>query len=116
MMASESKVQAIRERIFADLGLYQEVSGLFDGAWGAGADGRRVAVHSPIDGSRLADVAVASEADFDRLVERAWASFREWSAIPSPKRGESYGQSAVACAGTWTALGCLLRSRWGRRR
>ncbi len=87
MMASESKVQAIRERIFADLGLYQEVSGLFDGAWGAGADGRRVAVHSPIDGSRLADVAVASEADFDRLVERAWGSFREWSAIPSPKRG-----------------------------
>ena len=87
-MESGSGIQAIRDRVFADLGLYQEVSGLFDGAWGAGADARRVAVHSPIDGSRLADVAVASEADFDRLLGNAWASFREWSAIPPPKRGE----------------------------
>ena len=87
-MESGSRIQAIRDRIFANLGLYQEVSGLFDGAWGAGADGRRVAVRSPIDGARLADAAVSSEAEFDRLVEHAWTSFREWSGIPAPKRGE----------------------------
>ncbi len=87
-MESGSDVQAIREQVFAELGLYQEVSGLFDGGWGAGAEGRRLPVHSPIDGARLADIAVASGAEFDRLIEQAWASFREWSAIPAPKRGE----------------------------
>ena len=87
-MGAGNDIRAIREQVFAGLGLYQEVSGLFDGGWGAGAQGRRLAVHSPIDGSRLADVAVASEDDFGRLIENAWASFREWSGIPAPKRGE----------------------------
>ena len=87
-MGSGNDIRAFSERVFADLGLYQEVSGLFDGGWRAGAQGRRLAVHSPIDGAQLADVAVASEEDFGRLIENAWASFREWSRIPAPKRGE----------------------------
>ena len=79
---------AVRERVFTNLGLYQQLSGQYDGEWGAGDGRRRVAVHSPINGAWLADVAIAGAADYDRLMERAWAAFREWAQVPAPKRGE----------------------------
>ena len=87
-MPNNSDLIAVKDRVFADLGLYEQVSGLYDGQWLAGEGRRRLAVHSPIDGERLADIAVSGEEDYDRMIERAWASFEEWSRVPAPKRGE----------------------------
>ena len=87
-MPNNSDLIAVKDRVFADLGLYEQVSGLYDGQWLAGEGRRRLAVHSPIDGGRLADVAVSGEEDYARMIERAWASFEEWSRMPAPKRGE----------------------------
>ena len=87
-MQSKSEFELVKERVFNDLGLYQQVSGLYDGQWLAGEGRRRLAVHSPINGERLADVAIAGEDDYDRLMERAWTAFQEWSLVPAPKRGE----------------------------
>ena len=87
-MANSSGFQAVKDRVFADLGLYEQVSGLYDGQWLAGEGRRRISVHSPINGEWLADVAAAADEDYDRMVERAWASFEEWSRVPAPKRGE----------------------------
>lgn len=83
----DSDFHSVKDRVFADLGLYQQVSGLYDGQWLSG-EGRRLAVHSPINGEWLADVAVGDGKDYDRLIERAWSSFEEWSQVPAPKRGE----------------------------
>ena len=113
-MGSGNDIRAFRERVFADLGLYQEVSGLFDGGWGAGAQGRRLAVHSPIDGAQLADVAVASEEDFGRLIENAWASFREWSRIPAPKRGEVVRAIGERLRRHMDSLGLLIALEVGK--
>ncbi len=87
-MADISDFHSVKDRVFADLGLYQQVSGLYDGQWLSGEGRRRVAVHSPINGEWLADVAVGDGKDYDRLIERAWSSFDEWSQVPAPKRGE----------------------------
>lgn len=87
-MANSSDIRTVKDRVFADLGLYEQVSGLYDGQWVAGEGRRRIAVHSPINGEWLADVAVAGDEDYDRMTERAWASFDEWSLVPAPKRGE----------------------------
>ena len=87
-MQSKSEFDLVKERVFTDLGLYKQVSGLYDGQWLAGEGRRRLAVHSPINGERLADVAIAGEDDYDRLMERAWTAFQEWSLVPAPKRGE----------------------------
>lgn len=87
-MVNSSGVRAARDRVFAELGLHRQVSGLYDGQWGSGEGRRRVAVASPIDGSQLAQVAAAGPDDYDRLVSRAWESYREWSRIPAPGRGE----------------------------
>ena len=87
-MGHDIEFRSARERVFTDLGLFQQLSGQYDGQWGAGDGRRRVAVHSPINGAWLADVAVAGAADYGRLMERAWAAFREWALVPAPKRGE----------------------------
>ncbi|MDE0198105.1 MAG: aldehyde dehydrogenase family protein [Caldilineaceae bacterium] len=87
-MANSSDFREVKDRVFADLGLYEQVSGLYDGQWLAGEGRRRVPVFSPINGERLADVALAGEEDYDRMIERAWVSFEEWSRVPAPKRGE----------------------------
>ena len=83
-----SEFEAVKDRVFADLGLYRQVSGLYDGQWLAGEGRRRLAVHSPINGEWLADVAVAGNDDYDRLMERAWIAYQEWSQVPAPKRGD----------------------------
>lgn len=87
-MESNSDFQSVKDRVFTDLGLYQQVSGLYDGQWLTGEGLRRVSVHSPINGEWLADVAVGGASDYDRLMERAWSAFEEWSRVPAPKRGE----------------------------
>ena len=87
-MANKHEFEQVKDRVFADLGLYEQVTGLYDGQWVTGDGRRRIAVHSPINGERLADIAVAEEDDYDRMIERAWASFEAWSRVPAPKRGE----------------------------
>jgi len=44
---------------------------LIDGSWSPGADGRTVALHSPITGEHLADVAQAAPVDVERAVAAA---------------------------------------------
>ena len=100
-MTSDSDFQQVKDRVFADLGLYEQVSGLYDGQWLAGDGRRRIAVQSPINGERLADIAVGDEDDYDCMIERAWASFGEWSRVPAPKRGEVV-----------RAIGERLRANW----
>lgn len=48
----------------------------------------RLEVHSPIDGSRLADVAAGSAADVDSAVEAANDAFPAWAALGPNGRGE----------------------------
>ncbi|MDG6996401.1 MAG: aldehyde dehydrogenase family protein [Nitrososphaerota archaeon] len=44
-------------------------------------------VVSPIDGSTIAKVALASEKDYDHVVQVARESFLKWRLIPAPQRG-----------------------------
>ena len=39
-MAFDAHFRAVAGQVFNDLGLYQQVSGLYDGQWGAGGDSR----------------------------------------------------------------------------
>lgn len=81
-------VSEVKNRIFSELGLDELNSGLFTGEW-AGTGGRKTLdVHSPIDGSRLAQVALASGDDYADMISRAWDSYHIWSKLPAPRRGE----------------------------
>ncbi len=50
--------------------------------------GGPLAVHSPIDGARIASVAVTDPADMPAVIARAQAAFRLWREVPAPRRGE----------------------------
>jgi len=113
-MSNSTEFQLVKDRVFADLGLYEQVSGLYDGQWLAGEGRRRIAVHSPINGERLAEVAVAEEDDYSRLIERAWMSFEEWSLVPAPKRGEVVREIGDRLREYVDALGLLVSLEVGK--
>ena len=52
-----------------------------------GSDTSR-AIHSPIDGSLIATVAMASEADYEHVITQAQEAFATWRMLPAPQRGE----------------------------
>ncbi|WP_332776708.1 L-piperidine-6-carboxylate dehydrogenase [Polaromonas sp.] len=45
-------------------------------------------VHTPIDGSRIARIAVTSPSGLDAALDRAHRRFLSWRDVPAPKRGE----------------------------
>jgi aldehyde dehydrogenase (NAD+) len=57
------------------------------GTWQAGR-GTGLSVHSPIDGSQLAALAMATEDDVEMAVAAAQQAFLNWRNVPAPRRGE----------------------------
>ena len=51
-------------------------------------DGGDLAVHSPIDGSRIGTEATATVDDVNDVVEKSNAAFLTWRNVPAPRRGE----------------------------
>ena len=51
-------------------------------------DGGDLAVHSPIDGSRIGTVTTATVDDVNDAVEKSNAAFLTWRNVPAPRRGE----------------------------
>ncbi|AAT42810.1 L-piperidine-6-carboxylate dehydrogenase [Picrophilus oshimae] len=72
--------------VFHDLGLEEVNSGVYDGEW-ARPSGKMIDVKSPIDGSDIARVSMATESDYERIISRAVEEFKKWRMIPAPKRG-----------------------------
>ncbi len=68
------------------LGIQDVNPGGFAGEWvGSGPEQE---VITPIDGSRIATVQQVTEAEYDRIIDRAHKAFLHWRTIPAPKRGE----------------------------
>jgi aldehyde dehydrogenase (NAD+) len=65
----------------------------------AACEGGGLIVRTPIDGSAIARLSVASLVAVDRAVEEADAAFRHWREVPGPRRGELI-----------RLLGCELRA------
>lgn len=47
-----------------------------------------LAVHSPIDGSKLAEVSEHNASDAERIIAQAKEAFLSWRKVPAPRRGE----------------------------
>jgi aldehyde dehydrogenase (NAD+) len=55
---------------------------------GCAVDGGDLAVHSPIDGSRIGAVATATAGEIEAAVAQSRAAFLSWRSVPAPRRGE----------------------------
>jgi aldehyde dehydrogenase (NAD+) len=69
------------------LGIQPENSGACWGDWIARPSGSELMSTSPIDGSDLARIRMASERDYDEVADYAQQAFLKWRMVPAPQRG-----------------------------
>jgi aldehyde dehydrogenase (NAD+) len=68
--------------------LHKTHSSACSGDWVENASGAEIASHNPADGSELGRVRLASEAEYDAVLQRAAEAFERWRMLPAPQRGE----------------------------
>ncbi|MGE3172640.1 MAG: aldehyde dehydrogenase family protein [Planctomycetota bacterium] len=71
----------------AELGIQKTNSGAFTGTWRA-TKGEPLPVRSPVDGSTVATVTMATAEDYAAASAAAHAAFLRWRELPAPQRGE----------------------------
>ncbi len=76
------------EDVLSKFGIEEVNSGTFCGEWLPKEGRKLVTSYSPIDGSEIAKVAMATREDYDAAVNAAVKAFEEWRMVPPPKRGE----------------------------
>ncbi|WP_242923527.1 L-piperidine-6-carboxylate dehydrogenase [Pontibacter liquoris] len=83
-------------------------------AWG-GQEGRATRqIYSPADGNLIATVSMASEEDYEHMVETAQQAFKVWRTVPAPKRGEIVRQIGQKLREHKEALGKLVSYEMGK--
>ena len=76
--------------------------------------GPEAEVVSPVDGSPIAKVRYANEADYERVISDAAAAFERWRLHPAPKRGEIIRQVGSALRDNKEDLGRLVSLEVGK--
>jgi aldehyde dehydrogenase (NAD+) len=71
-------------------------------------------VITPIDGSVIAKVALASDEDYEHVLQVAQESFQEWRRKPAPKRGQIVREIAVEIRKLKEPLGKLITLEMGK--
>ncbi len=110
-MAAASKVKDDRKYL-KDLGISDMNAGGFDGEWLG--SGPVLEVVTPVDGSRIASVRQVTEAEYDRIVDRAHRAFLSWRKVPAPRRGEVVRQLGDRLRAVKKELGQLVTLEMGK--
>ena len=71
-------------------------------------------IHSPADGSRIATVTMASEADYEQVITQAQEAFATWRIMPAPQRGEIVRQIGNQLREHKEPLGRLVTYEMGK--
>jgi len=98
------------------LGVAGTQQGAATGTWLTTTSGETVQVHTPIDGSRIGEVKLASRADYEQVIAAAQEAFVSWRTVPAPKRGELIRQLGEAFRANKEELGALISLEMGKIR
>jgi aldehyde dehydrogenase (NAD+) len=87
--SEESDFATDKYRFLKELGIHELNAGACAGPddWSDVETRDTLDVVTPIDGSAIAKVALASELDYEHVIQVAQRSFQEWRLTPAPKRG-----------------------------
>jgi aldehyde dehydrogenase (NAD+) len=96
------------------LGIEAENSGAATKGGFLNTGGRLVPIHSPIDGSLIAKVKLATLDDYETVVTEAQAAFQRWRMVPAPKRGEIVREMGQALRDNKEDLGKLITLEVGK--
>lgn len=82
--------------------------------WNDTTDQGELDVFSPVDGKKIASVYLASEKDYENVVEKAHKAFLKWREVPAPKRGEIVRQIGLKLREYKDDLGALVSYEMGK--
>ena len=96
------------------LGITGAQEGAFNGRWLTTTSGESVTVCTPIDGSVIGEVRLASRADYERVVTESVECFKSWRTVPAPQRGEVIRLLGEEFRKYKTELGSLIALEMGK--
>lgn len=102
-----------QQEIFEALGLSGENSGVFAGEW-LEAGGDSIDVINPTTEEAVASVTMASQDDYESVVQSSVETFERWRALPAPKRGDYVRRIGNALRDKADALGALVSLEMGK--
>ena len=103
------------KEILKRLGLEETNPGTWSGADASESDkAPLIESFNPATGALIAKVRSTTEAEYDRLVERAREASREWRMVPAPVRGEAVRKLGQALRDNKDALGSLVTLENGK--
>jgi len=98
-----------------DLGIREKNFGSSTGCeWNETTDQGELQVVSPVDGKNIASVWLASEADFENIINKAKEAFKYWRMVPAPQRGEIVRQIGLRLREFKEPLGTLVSYEMGK--
>ena len=95
------------------LGIQQENPGVFAAGWRTPSDNWLEST-SPVDGSVLGKVSLATLEDYQETVKSTEAAFKEWRTWPAPRRGEVVRLIGEALRANLDPLGRLVAAEMGK--
>lgn len=82
--------------------------------WGASANAKTISSISPVDGNKIANVAIATAVDYETVVKKAEEAYLFWRSQPAPKRGGIVRQFGDALRKNKEDLGTLVSYEMGK--
>jgi aldehyde dehydrogenase (NAD+) len=107
-------LQAEIKEILSQFGIQENNQGASTGANWITSTGAKLASVSPVDAQVIAHVNMATEAQYNQVIEKARAAFVEWRKVPAPKRGEIVRQLAERIRFYKEPLGKLVSYEMGK--
>ncbi len=107
-------LQAEIKEILSQLGIQENNQGASTGAKWIASTGAKIASVSPVDAQVIAHVNMATEAQYNQVIEKAQSAFIEWRTVPAPKRGEVIRQLAERIRFYKEPLGKLVSYEMGK--
>jgi aldehyde dehydrogenase (NAD+) len=97
-----------------ELGIKDLNYGLCTGKEWIKTTGDAVTSYSPADGSKIADVQLATLDDYNKAIAKAQEAFVDWRKVPAPKRGEIVRQIGLELRKYKEPLGKLVAYEMGK--
>ncbi|MGH9631581.1 MAG: L-piperidine-6-carboxylate dehydrogenase [Bryobacteraceae bacterium] len=103
-----------RESVLSRLGIEPVNSGASYGPWIPEPAGGELSSYDPSDGTEIARVRMAGEADYEQIAGHAMRAFEEWRMLPAPKRGQIVRDIAEELRLHRDDLGALVAIEMGK--
>lgn len=102
------------QKVLKELGIEKINKGVSTGADWFDTTGAITSSFSPIDGAEIGQVKNATIDDYEMVIKKAQAAFKEWRLVPAPIRGEVVRQIGLALRKYKDALGALVTYEMGK--